>query len=102
MLMPLTQIQDGKGFIGVTTPLPNARSLFFLTSLAAISEDGTCFSLSTAVLIIASTSFHCLLGFPYLPFAASTGLVDWLLPFWISLHSNSLYKTVQETALPTR
>lgn len=56
MLMPLTQIQDGKGFIGVTTPLPNARSLFFLTSLAAISEDGTCFSLSTAV--IASTSFQ--------------------------------------------
>ncbi|GMN70946.1 hypothetical protein TIFTF001_054553 [Ficus carica] len=57
MLMLLTQIQDGKELIGVTTPLPNARSLFFLTSLA---EDGTCFSLS----------FYSCYSFNFFPIAA--------------------------------
>ncbi|GMN64744.1 hypothetical protein TIFTF001_033827 [Ficus carica] len=77
MLMPLTQIQDGKGLIDVITPLPNARSLFFLTSLAAISEDGTCFSLS----FYSYYSFNffpidaCLASKPYLPFAASTKIL---------------------------
>jgi len=59
--------------------------------------------LSTAV--IASTSFlsnSCLLGFKALPVLRrlhrKIGLVDWLLPFLISLNSNYLYKRVQETA----
>lgn len=85
MLMPLTQIQDGKGLIGVTTPLPNARSLFFLTSLAAISEDGTCFSLS----FYSCYSFNffpiaaCLASKPYLPFAASTERLVWSIGYFL-------------------
>lgn len=81
-----------KGLIGVTTPLPlpNARSVFFLTSLAAISEDGTCFSLS----FVSCYSFNffpiaaCLASKPYLPFAASTERLVWSIGyflFWLVL-----------------
>lgn len=45
----LSQIQDG----GVTTPLPNAISVFFLTSLAAIENS---------VFLQASTSGYFLFG----------------------------------------
>lgn len=76
-----------KGLIGVTTPLPNAISisLFFLTSLAAISEDGTCFSLS----FYSCYSFNffpiaaCLASKPYLPFAASTERLVWSIGYFL-------------------
>lgn len=90
-----------KGLIGVTTPLPNARSLFFLTSLAAISEDGTSFSLS----FYSCYSFNffpiaaCLASTKsYLPFAASTERLVWSIGYFLDESLNSLYKTVQETA----
>jgi len=60
--------------------------------------DGTCFSFYSCYSFNFFPIAACLASKPYLPFAAYTGLVDWLLPFWISLNSISLYKTVQETA----
>ena len=58
-----------------------------------------CFDRLSCCKLLSNSS---LLGFKALPalrrLHRKIGLVDWLLPFWISLNSNSLYKTVQETA----